>query len=126
MSIHYNKMLFCKYCQVNRTNYLVHEKSKKHIKLVELCDELETIKDKHNKTNVLNLIDMVRKNECSDWKRDYNRLYYNNNKEKKPKAKLLPTIVLKSRKEIKRDDNTIEVHEVWYDKECRFNNKKSK
>ena len=119
-------MLFCKYCQVNRTNYSVHQKSKKHIKLVELCDELETIKDKHKKTNLLNLIDMVRKNECSDWKRDYNRLYYNNMKEKKPNAIASPTIVLKSKKEIQRDDNTIEVHEVWYDKECRFNNKKSK
>ena len=119
-------MSFCKYCQVSRTNYTVHKKSKKHLKLVELCDELETITDDHKKTNVLKLIDMIRKNDCSDWKRDYNRLYYNNTKERKNKTNPSPTIVLKSRKEIKRDDGTTEVHEIWYDKEDRFNNLKSK
>jgi hypothetical protein len=101
----------------------------KHMKLQQLTDYLDIAKD-DEKQRINNEIEKLRfvKNKIKIQKyTEYRKQYYQDNiKWKIKKVKSEEPMILKERKEIKRDDGTIEYQEVWRDKEDRMNNKKTK
>lgn len=122
-------MGYCKYCNKELVNLNIHEIGIKHMKLQQLTDYLDIAKDdeKQRINKEINKLKKVQNKELSDALKPYRLKYYNEVvKPKKTVVKPPSSIVLKSRKEIIRDDGTIEYQEVWHDKEDRMNNKKTK
>ena len=135
MSIHYNKMPIytvkynCSICDYSVGDLTIHQRSKRHKKFEDLYKLLNQTKDETRKEKIIELIDYEKKRrEQSSLKYEttYKQYFKELYKKKKENDKPPPTIVLKSRKEIKRNDGTIEYQEIWYDKEDRWNNLKSK
>ena len=122
---------FCQYCNVNRLNYSVHIRSRKHQNLVKLHELLNELTDVYEKRNIAQLILDVRNNEARDTHYRQNRLKIEDFQLRK-QDKTYPSIygksnegiILKKVKEITRSDGTIEINETWYDPNDRFNRKK--
>ena len=122
---------FCIYCNVNRLNYSIHSRSKKHQNLVKLHEILDNLTDIHEKQNMTQLIADVRNNDARDSNYRQNKLKIDDFQLRK-QDKTYPSIygksndgiVLKKIKEITRSDGIIEIHETWHDPTDRMNKKK--
>lgn len=119
-------MGYCKYCNKELVNLNIHEMGVKHMRIQQLTDYLEGLSDEREKQRINNEIEKLRlvKNRVKIQKyTEYRKQYYEDNiKWKIKKVRTEEPMILQERKEIKRDDGSIEIEERWIPNKHFINN----
>jgi hypothetical protein len=119
-------MGYCKYCDKEVVSINIHEMGLKHMKLQHLHDYLDGLTDEREKDYIIKQIEKLKlvKNRVKiDKYTEYRKQYYQDNiKWKIKKVRTEEPMILQERKEIKRDDGTIEYQEIWIKNKQFINN----
>jgi len=114
----------CPICGYSVGDLTIHARSKRHKKIEDLYRLLDQSKKESRKEKIIELIDYEKKRREqgslkyeTKYKQYFKELYEakKRNENKKVREEPKPVAILKSRKEIKRDDGLIEYEEDWLD-----------